>query len=62
MYDTIKDMRKEKNNQYLKRAELYFEQVKVACSRRLIFYKLLNIKIPKHIEKLLTNKTALKFQ
>ena len=62
MYDTIKDMKKEKNNQYLKRAELYFEQVKTACSRRLIFYKLLNIKIPQHIEKLLTNKTASNFK
>ena len=31
------------------------------CSRRYIFYKLLNIKIPKQIEKLLTNKTEVKF-
>ncbi len=30
------------------------------CSRRYIFYKLLNIKIPKQIEKLLTNKIKAK--
>ena len=62
MYDTIQDMKKEQNLQYLKRAESYFQQVKIACSRRLIFYKLLNIKIPKHIEKLLTNKTDSQFK
>ena len=31
------------------------------CSKRYIFYKLLNIQIPKQIEKLLTNKTKAKF-
>ncbi len=37
------------------------ERAKELCSRRYIFYKLLNIKIPKHIEKLLTNKTTVQF-
>ena len=31
------------------------------CSRRYVFYKLLNIEIPKQIDKLLTNKTKAKF-
>ena len=34
---------------------------KKRCSRRYIFYKTLDIKIPKHIEKLLTNETKVKF-
>lgn len=37
------------------------ETFKEICSRRLIFYKLFNIKIPRHIKKLLNNKTTVNF-
>ena len=53
---------KKPDRRFLKRVERLLENRRKACSRRLIFYKLLNIKIPKNIEKLLSNQTAAKFQ
>ena len=46
---------------FFKRIEKLLKNREKACSRRLIFYKLLNIKIPKSVEKLLTNQTTAKF-
>ena len=37
------------------------DKIKEMCSKRYIFYKLLNIKIPRKIEKLLTNYTKARF-
>ena len=37
------------------------DRVKEMCSKRYIFYKLLNVKIPRKIEKLLTNYTKARF-
>ena len=53
--------KKKNNNTDLKRVKELFEMRKRACSRRYLFYKLFNVKIPKHIEKLLTNQTKAKF-
>ena len=53
---------KETDRRFLQRVERLLESRRRSCSRRFIFYKLLNIKIPKNIEKLLSNQTAAKFQ
>ena len=37
------------------------DRIKEMCSKRYIFYKLLNVKIPRKIEKLLTNYTKARF-
>ena len=62
MYSFIQGIKREENAQYVKETKTQLEQLKKACSKRYIFYKLLNIKIPKHIEKLLKNKTQARFE
>ena len=49
------------NTQLIEEWNKKLELFKEVCSKRLIFYKLFNIKIPKHIEKLLTNRTKAEF-
>ena len=49
------------DKEYMKEIKNDFDEMREICSRRLIFYKLLNIKIPRKIEKLLVNKTQVKF-
>ena len=62
IYDCMQIAKKEDNieffNFFIRKLEIFKE----ICSKRLIFYKLFNIKIPKHIEKLLNNKTAAVFK
>ena len=53
--------KKENDQEFLQELEEYLERFKEICSRRLIFYKLLNVKIPKQIEELLTNQTKVTF-
>lgn len=61
MHASIHEMRKTKDIMLLKTAEPSLNVVRKACLRRFIFYKLLNIKIPKHIEKSLNIETKAKF-
>ena len=68
MLDTFKSMcedlyiaKEEDNKEFMRKMEREFDTIKKACSKRLIFYKLLNVKIPKEIEKLLVNRTQVKF-
>ncbi len=49
------------DTRYLKQLKKLLEIRRKACSRRYVFYKLFNIKIPKQIEKLLTNKSVAQF-
>lgn len=51
----------ENDKEYMNKIKDYFDEMREICSRRLIFYKLLNIEIPRKIKKLLVNKTQLKF-
>ncbi len=60
-YERCKVARKNNDQEYLEELEKWLDKFKQMCSRRLIFYKLLNIKIPKKIEKLLTNQTKVTF-
>lgn len=60
LYDILQSW-KTIDQRYLKRIKTLFYSRQKACSRRYIFYRLLNIEIPKHIEKLLINKTATQF-
>ena len=53
--------KKTNNTKYLNQVKKLLEIRKKACSRRYVFYKLFDIKIPKQIEELLTNKSIAKF-
>ena len=61
IYDLLRKAKKKKDEEFLKACEVELEKMKRYCSRRYIFYKLLNIKIPRYLEKLLTNKTQARF-
>ena len=60
IYTTLESERKV-DDQYFNKVKKLFHTRQRACSRRYIFYKLLNINIPKHIEKLLIKKTIATF-
>lgn len=62
IYDCMQIAKKENNMKFFKFFIQKLEFFKELCSKHLIFYKLFNIKIPKHIEKLLTNKTEAVFK
>ena len=53
--------KKENNKEFVKKMKPEFDIVKKACSRRLIFYKLLNVKIPRKAEEFLINETHAQF-
>ena len=61
IYESLISSKNKSDNKYLKQVKKLFEMRRKACSRRYVFYKLFNIKIPKQIEKLLTNKSVAKF-
>ena len=60
IYNTLQS-NKETADEYFNKVKKLFQMTQKACSRRYIFYKLLNINIPIQIEKLLVNKTTVKF-
>ena len=61
MYKRFHLAKEENDFEFINRLEECFDYMKKECSRQLIFYKLLNIKIPKQIEQLLTNQTQTTF-
>lgn len=57
IYNRFYIAKKKNDSEFINSLEECFTYMKNECSRQLIFYKLLNIKIPKQIEKLLSNQT-----
>ena len=63
LYSIYKSLlsKKKLDTAYLKRVKKLLKTRRQACSKRYVFYKLFDIKIPKQIEELLTNKSVAKF-
>ncbi len=61
IYRRFQSKKKQCDKSELMQIQEDLNRTKKMCSRRYIFYKLLNIKIPSEIEKLLTNYTKAQF-